>query len=105
MNNENPINDQLSEIKNVEIKDRKGISMVWLLPIIAVLIAGWLGYKAYSEIGPTVTISFKQATGIEAGKTKIKYKDVELGMVDDVFFNDDLSKVLITASFRTEAFA
>ena len=103
MNNENPINDQLSEIKNVEIKDRKGISMVWLLPIIAVLIAGWLGYKAYSEIGPTVTISFKQATGIEAGKTKIKYKDVELGMVDDVFFNDDLSEVLITASFRKEA--
>jgi paraquat-inducible protein B len=103
MNNENPINDQLSEIKNVEIKGRKSISMVWLLPIVAALIAGWLGYKAYSEKGPTVIISFNQATGIEAGKTKIKYKDVELGMVDDVVFNDDLSKVLITASFRTEA--
>lgn len=103
MNNENTIEDRLSEIKNVEMKDPKGISMVWLLPIVAALIAGWLGYKAYSEIGPTITISFKEATGIEAGKTKIKYKDVEVGTVDDVVLSDDLSKVLITASFRVEA--
>jgi len=102
MNNGEKINDQLSEIKNVEMKDRKGISIVWLLPIIAALIAGWLGYKAYSEIGPTVTISFKQATGIEAGKTKIMHKNVELGMVTDVVLSDDLSKVLITASFGKE---
>ena len=91
MNTENTIEDQLSEIKNVEMKEPKGISMVWLLPILAVLIAGWLGYKAYSEIGPTITISFKEATGIEAGKTKIKFKDVEVGTVDDVILSDDLS--------------
>lgn len=103
MNNENTIEDRLSEIKNVEMKDPKGISMVWLLPIIAVLIAGWLGFKAYSEIGPTITISFKKATGIEAGKTKVKYKDVDVGMVDDVVISDDLSSVLVTASFRNEA--
>jgi paraquat-inducible protein B len=103
MNNENTIEDRLSEIKNVEMKDPKGISMVWLLPILAVLIAGWLGYKAYSEIGPTITISFKEATGIEAGKTKIKFKDVEIGTVDDVTLSDDLSGVLVTASLRSEA--
>ena len=103
MNNENTIEDRLSEIKNVEMKDPKGISMVWLLPILAVLIAGWLGYKAYSEIGPTITISFKEATGIEAGKTKIKFKDVEVGTVDDVILSDDLSGVLVTASLRSEA--
>jgi paraquat-inducible protein B len=102
MNNENTIEDQLSEIKNVEMKDPKGISMVWLLPIVAALIAGWLGYKAYSEIGPTITISFKEATGIEAGKTKIKYKDVEVGTVDDVVLSDDLGGVLVTASLRNE---
>jgi paraquat-inducible protein B len=103
MNTENTIEDQLSEIKNVEMKDPKGISMVWLLPILAVLIAGWLGFKAYSEIGPTITISFKEATGIEAGKTKIKFKDVEVGTVDDVILSDDLSGVLVTASLRSEA--
>ena len=103
MNNENTIEDRLSEIKNVEMKDPKGISMVWLLPIVAVLIAGWLGFKAYSEIGPTITISFKEATGIEAGKTKVKYRDVDVGMVDDVVISDDLSSILVTASFRNEA--
>ncbi len=103
MESKNKIDQSISDIDEVEMKERKGVSLVWMLPIVAVLIAGWLGYKAYSEKGPTVTISFKEATGIEAGKTKIKYKDVEVGLVSDVVLDNDLSKVLITAKFRKEA--
>ncbi len=103
MNADNQLKQLVSEIESVEVEHRKGISMVWLLPIVAALIAGWLGYKAYTEKGPTVTISFKEATGIEAGKTKIKYKDIELGTVTDVALSEDLSEVLITAEFGREA--
>ena len=61
------------------IEKRRGISPVWILPIVALLIGGWLAYRAVSEKGPVVTITFKTAEGIEAFKTKIKYKDVEIG--------------------------
>ena len=58
---------------------KRRISIVWLVPLIALAIGGWLVYKALSEKGPTVAITFKSAEGLEAGKTKIKYKDVEVG--------------------------
>ena len=58
-----------------EYRERKRrISIVWLVPLVALAIGGWLVYKAVSEKGPTVTITFKSAAGLEAGKTKIKYK-------------------------------
>ena len=73
------------------------ISIVWLVPLVALLIGGWLVYKTLSEKGPTVTISFKSADGLEAGKTKIKYKNVELGQVTKIHLTPDLSRVLVTA--------
>jgi paraquat-inducible protein B len=72
----------LSEVPEAEVKSRKrhfSISIVWLVPLVAVLIGGWLVFKAFSEKGPEITITFKSAEGLEAGKTKIKYKEVELG--------------------------
>jgi paraquat-inducible protein B len=67
------------------------------------LIGGWLAYKGLSEKGPTVTISFESAEGLEAGKTKVKHKDVEVGQVETVRFNADLSRVLVTAELVKEA--
>ncbi len=82
---------------------KQRISIVWLVPLIAVAIGGWLVYKAISEKGPTITITFKSAEGLEAGKTKIKYKDVELGKVASIAFSDDLSQVVITAELVKQA--
>ena len=63
------------------VKVRKQFSIVWVVPLVALLIGGWLAFKALSEKGPTITITFKTAEGLEAGKTKVKYKDVEVGQV------------------------
>ncbi len=79
------------------IREKKSFSIVWVVPIVALLIGGWLVYKALSEKGPTITISFKSADGLEAGKTKIKYKDVEVGEVVSIVLEDDLSTVTVTA--------
>jgi len=76
---------------------RRQISIVWVVPLVALLIGGWLVYKAISEKGPTITIAFKSAEGLEAGKTKIKYKDVELGQVTEINLSSDLSHVVVTA--------
>jgi paraquat-inducible protein B len=82
---------------------RRQISIVWVVPLVALLIGAWLVYKALSEKGPTVTIVFKSAEGLEAGKTKIKFKDVELGQVSEINLSPDLSQVLVTAELVKQA--
>ncbi len=71
--------------------------VVWLLPLIALLIGGWLVVKAIVEQGPEVVIQFQTAEGIEEGKTLVKYRDVIIGKIRTVRFAEDLSHVLVTA--------
>jgi paraquat-inducible protein B len=95
---------ELKDLPEPEFRERKHrISIVWLVPLIALAIGGWLVYKAFSEKGPTVTITFKAATGLEAGKTKIKYKDVELGQVTSIDLDDDLAGVTVKAEMAKQA--
>ncbi len=83
--------------------EKKGFPVVWLLPLVAILIGGWLIFKTISEKGPEIVISFKTAESIEAGKTKLRYRDVIVGTVDNVTFSLDLSDVLVTASMEAGA--
>ena len=78
-------------------KGRWSLHLVWLVPIISALIGGWIAIKAVLEHGPTITISFKAAEGLEPGKTKIKYKNVDVGEVRKITISEDLSHVIVTA--------
>ena len=55
--------------------------------------------KTLSEQGPRATISFKTAEGIEVGKTRIKYKNVDIGVVEKIKFSDDFSNIILTVDF------
>jgi len=85
------------ELTEAVIVPRRRISLVWLIPIIALLIGGWLAYKAYSERGPRIRIEFKTAAGLQAGKTKVKFKDVDVGTVTSIEVRADLRGVVVTA--------
>ena len=87
----------VTEIPEAEVAERRGFSLVWLIPAVAAAIALWLGYTTIQGQGPLVTITFKDAEGIEVGKTKVKYKDVDVGLVEDLAISEDLSRVLVTA--------
>ena len=78
-------------------------SLVWLIPVVAALIGGWLAAHAIMSRGPTITISFQNAEGIEAGKTRIKYKDVEIGEVTAVALSADRQSILATAELSKQA--
>jgi paraquat-inducible protein B len=96
----------LNDVPEAEVRSSKrriSFSIVWLVPLVAVLIGGWLVFKALSEKGPEITITFKSAEGLEAGKTKIRYKDVELGQVSAIKLSKDLSEVVVTAELVKEA--
>lgn len=86
----------------VEKKSRASLAIVWLVPVIALLIGGWLAVRTILERGPTVTIVFKQAEGLEAGKTRIKYKDVDIGLVTAVGLSQDLKQVIVTAEMKKD---
>src|SRR5210317_2171177 len=103
MAEQNTSESRFKDAPEAVVKVRKQFSIVWVVPLVALLIGGWLVYKTISEKGPTITISFKTAEGLEAGKTKIKYKDVQLGQVTEIRITPDLSRVLVTAELVKEA--
>jgi len=74
--------------------------LVWLVPLIAVIIGLGLGVRSILNRGPTITIYFHNAEGIEANKTHIKYKDVDVGIVRRVSLTKDHREVEITAEMR-----
>jgi paraquat-inducible protein B len=104
MSEETPRSDPaLGEAPAAEVRAKRGFSIVWAIPLLALLIGGWLAYKALSEKGPTITITFESADGLEAGKTKIKYKAVEIGKVDNIDISNDLSNVVVKAELKKGA--
>lgn len=61
-----------------QIKNKRRISPFWLLPFIALMIAGWLIWDSYQDRGNTVTIDFMSADGIVPGRTPVRYQGVEV---------------------------
>jgi paraquat-inducible protein B len=80
-----------------EIKPLKSVSKIWLLPIVALSIGLWMVYYQWSNQGPLITIKFETATNLEAGKTKIKTRNVDIGEVKKIELLPDLKGVLVTA--------
>jgi paraquat-inducible protein B len=79
------------------------LSMVWLLPLIAAAIGGWLAYKAITEADISINIHFESGEGISAGKTEIRYQGIVLGKVDRLSLNTDLAGVIAHASVDRRA--
>ena len=69
--------------------------MVWVVPILAVLIGGWLIYKNLMARGPIARVSFETADGIASGKTEVRCRSVRVGMVKDLVLSEDLNSVLV----------
>ncbi len=85
-----------------QVKRRRGPSLIWLVPLVAALLGAWMAYKTISERGPTVRISFVDGSGLEAGKTKVRYKAVEIGTVQTVHLGEGLTHVEVSAELSPE---
>jgi paraquat-inducible protein B len=86
-----------------QVQTKRSFSIIWVVPIIALLIGGWLTFKAMSEKGPEITISFETADGLVADKTMVKFKDVEIGKVTKIALSDDVSGVIATIEMAKES--
>ena len=99
---ENMEQDNLPHAVVVRNKGRR-ISIVWIIPILAAVVAIGIAIQRIMSEGPTITIVFKAAEGLEAGKTFVKYKDVNIGQVTAVRLSLDHSKVEVTAKIDKNA--
>ncbi|WP_289082330.1 MlaD family protein, partial [uncultured Sulfitobacter sp.] len=73
-----------------------GTSIVWLIPLLALVVALGVAWNSYNARGPEIYIEFDKGAGIKAGETELRYRDVTVGRVESVGFTEDLSKVLAT---------
>jgi len=79
------------------VTTRRRPSIVWLIPAVAAIVGAFVAWRTFSERGPEIEIQFETAEGLEAGKTQVKYKDVEVGIVEEIHLRDDLAGVHCTA--------
>jgi paraquat-inducible protein B len=73
------------------------LSLVWIIPIVAALVGAWVAVARIESEGPKITIVFESADGLEAGKTKINYRGVDIGTLTTIRLSDDHRRVLATA--------
>ncbi len=79
------------------------LPLVWLLPVVVVLAALFVVIHEKLSQGPSIEIQFHNAEGLEANKTKVRYKDVDIGDVTDVRVSPDRKNVIVTARIHREA--
>jgi len=75
---------------------RTRLPFVWILPALVIVVAGFVAVQQKLAQGPSIDIYFQGADGIEANKTKIRYKDVDIGDVTDIHVSKDRKKVVVT---------
>ncbi|TAI88640.1 intermembrane transport protein PqiB [Pectobacterium versatile] len=80
-----------------DVETIKRWSPVWIVPIVTVLIGAWILFYHFSHQGPQITLITSNAEGIEAGKTAIKSRSVDVGIVESVVLSGDLHQVEIKA--------
>jgi len=88
------------------VKKKTRLSLVWIVPIAAALAGAWVAVVKIRSEGPTITIVFKSAEGLDAGKTKIHYNGVDVGTITKIRLSDDHQRVIATAEMapNTEDF-
>jgi len=87
-------------------KKKTRLSLVWIIPIVAALAGAWVAVVKIRSEGPTITIVFESAEGLDAGKTKIHYNGVDVGTLTNIRLSDDHQHAIATAEMApgTEAF-
>ena len=85
-----------------EVSSRRRLPVIWLVPVVAVALGIYMVVYTVMTEGPEITITFETALGIEAGRTKLSSRSVEVGLVEAVTLNEDLDSVSVIARLERE---
>ncbi|AWL12145.1 Paraquat-inducible protein [Saliniradius amylolyticus] len=95
--------DNTNHSQQADIKAARSLSAIWLVPLVALIIGGWMVYYQWANQGPEIQIEFESAEGLEAGKTKIKARNVDVGEVTQIRLKKSNDGVLVSARMNKEA--
>jgi paraquat-inducible protein B len=87
----------------VQRSGKRRISLIWSIPIISVLIGGWLVWDTYAKRGPLISITFDKGNGLTAGQSVIRHRDVTLGTVTSVKLAPDMNQVIVKVQMTRDA--
>ncbi|MBW2536896.1 MAG: MCE family protein [Deltaproteobacteria bacterium] len=93
----------MAEAQATVSERKRRVSSIWLVPIVALVIGIWMVVHTLLSRGPEIRIVFASGAGLEADKTKIKYRDVGVGLVESVGLAEDLESVVVTAQLDKAA--
>src|SRR5262252_3349234 len=79
------------------------VSIIWIIPLVAVAIGAWLAWDTLSKEGPTIRISFDNGEGLQAGQSHLKFKDIVFGTVKSLELAPDRTHVVVTVATTHEA--
>ncbi|MCO4845303.1 MAG: MCE family protein [Sulfurovum sp.] len=79
------------------------ITSIWIVPFIALIIAGWLAFQYFSELGPEIKISFPKNEGLVAGQSQVKFRNVPVGKVTKILITEDTQGVVVVVRMNKEA--
>lgn len=82
---------------------RQRATMIWIVPLLAILVGLGLALQAIRARGPEVSLQFALAEGLEANKTRVKFKDVDIGVVKAIALNPDRKTVKVTVQMDKQA--
>jgi paraquat-inducible protein B len=94
---------QAQEEPRARLRPRGWFGWVWVVPLGAAAVLLWLAWRALADRGPAITISFKNAEGLQVGQTKIQHRNVDLGTVDSLELTADMSRVIVHARMTRAA--
>ena len=98
-----PSNQTTPPRPKVGQRHKRHLAWVWVVPIVAALTAASIVWNEWASRGPVIQISFQSASGIEEGKTHIKFRDVVVGLVTDIQLSKSRESVLVTAQLDKDA--
>jgi len=79
------------------------ISLIWVVPLTALVISFWLTWQHYASLGSLITIRFVSAEGLETGKTAVRFRSVEVGKVESMHLDSTLQQVIVTVRINKES--
>lgn len=95
--------EEKNSLPEVVTTKHSRFSIIWVVPLIALAVAGWLAYDSFARRGPDIKITFKDGSGLIAGKTEIQYLGVKVGQIEKVHLDEKLSQVVVSARLEKSA--
>jgi paraquat-inducible protein B len=91
------------ELPQARVRHRRIFQLVWVVPLIAIAIAGWLTWQHFERIGPEIHVQFTDASGLRPGQTPLLYRGVQVGEVSRVGLAEDRKHVVVQLRLLKEA--